>query len=92
MPSSPAGDRTEAQSAENWLEIEFCEISIELYLAPVIHLHATETPHYSICAEIRGDLNLNHTLSNSLANQSGIKSTYMSKKLLIICPKVRGKI
>ena len=77
MPLSVAGDGSEAQSAENWLEIEFCEISMELYLAPVIHLHATETPHYSIHAEIRGDLNLNHTLSNSRANQSGIKSTYI---------------
>ena len=77
MPPSVAGDTSEAQSAENWLEIEFCEISMELYLAPVIHLHATEIPHYSIHAQIRGDLNLNHTLSNSRAIQSGIKSTYI---------------
>ena len=38
--------RDPAQSAENWLAIEFCKISMELYLAPVIHLQATETLHY----------------------------------------------
>ena len=67
--SSSASDGTEAQSAENWFEIEFCEISTELYLAPVIHLHATETPHYSIPAKVRGDLNQNHYIQTCLSFQ-----------------------